>query len=453
MDTGIIVPLVIVLLVVQLAFRMPVWIALASSGLIGILLLRDPKFVTSTLASAPFEQTSTFTLTIIPMFILMGIFAVKARIAGQVFEIARRVFLRLPGGLGISTVAACAGFAAVSGSSIGTAATMSRLSIGEMRKAGYPPSLAGALVAMAGTLGAMIPPSVFLVLYAILSGESIGQMLAAGIVPGVLSAVAYMTYILIRTRKMTMAPAGARGLSAELEAAARPAGGPAPIAWRDLPYRGLVRLIILFIIIMGGIYSGLFTPTESAAIGALFAAFMLIFEFRKDGIRTMARQFIEALKETAQTTSMVFAIIVGSAVLSLFFIVARVPQTLAEALTGTDLPGWIILAGLLALLIPMGMALESISILVITVPLIYPIAMDFGFDGVWLGILIVKLIEIGMVTPPVGINVFVVAGTSGLRSSDVFRGVWPFVLIEIVMIVVLFAVPDIVLWLPSLVVE
>lgn len=453
MDTAFIVPLVIVLLVVQLAFRMPVWIALASSGLIGILLLRDPKFVTSTLASAPFEQTSTFTLTIIPMFILMGIFAVKARIAGQVFEIARRVFLRLPGGLGISTVAACAGFAAVSGSSIGTAATMSRLSIGEMRKAGYPPSLAGALVAMAGTLGAMIPPSVFLVLYAILSGESIGQMLAAGIVPGVLSAVAYMTYILIRTRKMTMAPAGARGLSAELEAAARPAGGPAPIAWRDLPYRGLVRLIILFIIIMGGIYSGLFTPTESAAIGALFAAFMLIFEFRKDGIRTMARQFIEALKETAQTTSMVFAIIVGSAVLSLFFIVARVPQTLAEALTGTDLPGWIILAGLLALLIPMGMALESISILVITVPLIYPIAMDFGFDGVWLGILIVKLIEIGMVTPPVGINVFVVAGTSGLRSSDVFRGVWPFVLIEIVMIVVLFAVPDIVLWLPSLVVE
>ncbi|MGM7669889.1 TRAP transporter large permease [Microbacterium sp. A93] len=447
MDTGFIVALVIVLLIVQLAFKMPVWIALASSGLVGILLLRDPKFVTSTLASAPFEQTSTFTLTIIPMFILMGIFAVKARIAGQVFEIARRVFLRLPGGLGISTVAACAGFAAVSGSSIGTAATMSRLSIGEMRKAGYPPSLAGALVAMAGTLGAMIPPSVFLVLYAILSGESIAQMLAAGIVPGILSAIAYMVYILIRTRKMTMTPAGAGGLAAELEAVAQPA------AWRDLPYRGLVRLVILFIIIMGGIYSGLFTPTESAAIGALFAAFMLIFEFRKDGIRTMTRQFIEALKETAQTTSMVFAIIVGSAVLSLFFIVARVPQTLASTLTETDLPGWVILAGLLALLIPMGMALESISIMVITVPLIYPIAMDFGFDGVWLGILIVKLIEIGMVTPPVGINVFVVAGTSGLRSSDVFRGVWPFVLIEIVMIVVLFAVPDIVLWLPSLAVE
>lgn len=453
MDTGFIVALVIVLLIVQLAFKMPVWIALASSGIVGILLLRDPQFVTSTLASAPFEQTSTFTLTIIPMFILMGIFAVKARIAGQVFEIARRVFLRLPGGLGISTVAACAGFAAVSGSSIGTAATMSRLSIGEMRKAGYPPSLAGALVAMAGTLGAMIPPSVFLVLYAILSGESIGQMLAAGIVPGVLSALAYMAYILVRTRKMTMQPAGPGALSAELEAAARPAGAPAPIAWRDLPYRGLVRLVILFVIIMGGIYSGLFTPTESAAIGALFAAVMLIFEFRKDGIRTMVRQFVEALKETAQTTSMVFAIIVGSAVLSLFFIVARVPQTLAGTLTETDLPGWVILAGLLALLIPMGMALESISIMVITVPLIYPIAMDFGFDGVWLGILIVKLIEIGMVTPPVGINVFVVAGTSGLRSSDVFRGVWPFVLIEIVMLIVLFAVPDIVLWLPSLAVE
>ncbi len=447
MDTSFVVSLVIVLLIVQLAFRMPVWIALGSSGLIGLLLLRDERFVTSTLASVPFEQTSTFTLTIIPMFILMGIFAVKARIAGQVFAIARRAFLRLPGGLGISTVAACAGFAAVSGSSIGTAATMSRLSITEMRQAGYPPSLAGALVAMAGTLGAMIPPSVFLVLYAILSGESIGQMLAAGIVPGVLSALAYMVYILMRTRKLKPTAVGTGSLSTELDEVAQ------PTAWKDLPYRGLVRLVILFAIIMGGIYSGLFTPTESAAIGALFAAFMLILEFRKDGPRTMFRQFVDALKETAQTTSMVFAIIVGSAVLSLFFIVARVPQSLASTLTESALPGWVVVAGLLLLLIPMGMALESISIMVITVPLIYPIAMDFGFDGVWLGILMVKLIEIGMVTPPVGINVFVVAGTSGLRSSEVFRGVWPFVAIELVMVIVLFAVPDIILWLPSMVVE
>ncbi|HEY4615396.1 MAG TPA: TRAP transporter large permease subunit, partial [Citricoccus sp.] len=162
MTTGLVVALVIALLIVLLTIRTPVWLALAASGAVGLFLLRDEVFVTRTLASAPFEQTSSFSLTIIPMFILMGIFAVKARIAGQVFEIARRVFVRFPGGLGISTVAACAGFAAVSGSSIGTAATMSRLSIGEMRKAGYPASLAGALVAMAGTLGAMIPPSVFL---------------------------------------------------------------------------------------------------------------------------------------------------------------------------------------------------------------------------------------------------------------------------------------------------
>jgi len=472
MTTGAVVLLVLVLLIVLLAIRTPVWLTLATSGAVGLFLLRDEVFVTRTFASAPFEQTSTFSLTIIPMFILMGIFAVKARIAGQVFEIARRVFVRFPGGLGISTVAACAGFAAVSGSSIGTAATMSRLSIGEMRKAGYPPSLAGALVAMAGTLGAMIPPSVFLVLYAILSGESIAQMLAAGIVPGLLSALAYMVYILVRTRGMArraagtpaMATAGTpstggRGaaggshaggghLATELESAAADR-----IPWRELPYRGLVRLVILFAIIMGGIYSGIFTPTESAAIGALAAALMLVLEFRRDGIRTMGRQFVEALQETAQTTSMVFAIIVGSAVLSLFFVVARVPQTLSGALTGSDLPGWAILAGLLLLLVPMGMALESISIMVITVPLIYPVAMEFGFDGVWLGILIVKLIEIGMVTPPVGINVFVVAGTSGLRSSEVFKGVWPFVLIELAMLVLLFAVPDIVLWLPSLAVE
>ncbi|WP_221583371.1 TRAP transporter large permease [Microbacterium sp. G2-8] len=465
MSTELAVIVVIMMLIVLLASRMPVWLALGASGIVGMLLLRDVDFVTASIASVPFEQTSTFSLTIIPMFILMGIFAVKANIAEQVFTIARSVFHRVPGGLGISTVVACAGFAAVSGSSIGTAATMSKLAVGEMRKAGYPTSLAGALVAMAGTLGAMIPPSVFLVLYAILTGESIAAMLAAGIIPGLLSTVAYSIYILVRTRRLATAPAEERGLAETLDAVAAPEGtgaatatstrGPGSPGAGDarpgrLPYRGLVRLAILFAIIMGGIYTGLFTPTESAAIGALAAAVMLLWEFRRAGSRQMMTQFVDALKETAQTTSMVFAIIVGSAVLSLFFVVARVPNMLTDSLTALDIPDWAVLALLLALLIPLGMMLESISIMVIAVPLIYPIANDFGFDGIWLGILVVKLIEIGMVTPPVGINCFVVAGTAKVRASDVFRGVWPFVAIEAVLIVVLFLLPDIVLWLPSL---
>lgn len=466
---------VILLLLGLLACRMPVWLALASSGIIGLVLLQGPDFVSKSLASVSFDQTSTFTLTIIPMFILMGMFAVKARMADQVFLIAQRVFRKLPGGLGISAVVACAGFAAVSGSSIGTAATVSKLAIGQMRKAGYPASLAGGLVAMAGTLGAMIPPSVFLVLYAVLTGESIAEMLAAGIIPGVLSAIAYSIYVLVRTRKMVLvsptasdledntpqplAPKSEQDLSpadsATATATKTEEGSPPPalLKWKELPYRGLFRIAVLFIVIMVGIYSGYFTPTESAAIGAIFAALMLVLEFRKHGIREITTRFIGALQETAQTTSMVFAIVVGSAILSLFFVVARVPQTATASLTSLDLPDWAILALLLALLLPLGMALESISILVITVPLIYPIATDLGFDGVWLGILIVKLIEIGMVTPPVGVNCFVVAGTSGLKSTQVFRGVWPFVLIEMAIIVFLFLLPSVVLWLPSMAVN
>lgn len=446
MSVGLAVLIVGITMGVLLLLRMPVWLALAISGVAGLLALRDHKFVTSALATAAFEQTSAFTLTIIPMFILLGVFAVRAKVAEQVFTIARRGFRKLPGGLGISTVAACAGFAAVSGSSIGTAATMSKLSVTEMRRAGYPTSLAGALVAVAGTLGAMIPPSLFLVLYAILSSESIGKMLIAGIIPGILSAVAYAVYVFFRTRNLP--PVEETSIEIELEGAITESKLRSEKA--RLPWRGLIRLLIIFVIIMGGIYSGLFTPTESAAIGAVTAFLILVLEFRKAGIREMTRQVVEALKETAKTTSMVFAIMVGSALLSLFFVVARVPQMISDSVTGLDIPAWMIVALLLALLLPLGMALESISILVITVPLIYPVAMDLGFDGIWLGIMIVKLIEIGMVTPPVGINCFVVAGTAKIPTAEVFRGVWPFVAIEIGLLVLFFAAPEILLWLPGL---
>lgn len=447
MSVGLAVLLVGVVLAVLLLLRMPVWLALGVSGTVGLLVLRDAKFVTSSLATAAFEQASTFTLTIIPMFILLGVFAVRARTAEQVFAIARRVFRNVPGGLGISTVAACAGFAAVSGSSIGTAATMSKLSVTEMRRAGYPSSLAGALVAVSGTLGAMIPPSLFLVLYAILSSEPIGKMLIAGIVPGVLSAAAYAIYVFLRMRRLPRE--GTETMDAALDSALAEAQEGGANAGR-LPWRGLVRLAIIFVIIMGGIYSGLFTPTESAAIGALTALIMLIIEFRSQPIRELLGEIIEALKETAKTTSMVFAIMIGSAMLSLFFVVARVPQTVAGSLTAVSLPSWLIVALLLVLLIPLGMALESISIMVITVPLIYPVATELGFNGIWLGIMIVKLIEIGMVTPPVGINCFVVAGTAKIPTVDVFRGVWPFVVVEVGLLTLFFVVPDIILWLPMM---
>lgn len=487
MSNGMLVILILVLMLALLAIRMPVGFALGLSGGFGLVLLKTFDYSTNTIGSVPFTEVASFSLTIIPMFTLMGMFAVKARVAEQVYQVAAHVFRKFPGGLGVATVMACAGFAAVSGSSIGTAATMSKLSVGEMRKHGYPLPLATATVAVAGTLGVLIPPSVILVLYAIMTGESVGKALAAGIIPGILSAIAYSVYIVIASRR---ADAKARDLKIANEAFAEvradidreietgvsplqaaiaerggkllveaPAGAVTTVhaaqqipqrLW-DLPMRGIIRVAILFVIVLGGMYSGVFTPTESAAIGALAAGVMLVAEMWREGAKAIWIAFQDALKETAGTTSMVFTIIVGSSVLSAFFVAAKVPQMLADGITSWGLNGHLTLAIMLATLLPLGMMLETISILVITVPLIYPVAMSFGFDGIWLAILFVKLIEIGMVTPPVGINCFVVAGTAGVKVDRVFAGVLPFVILDLIMTAILFAFPILSTWLPSLI--
>ncbi|HHW83489.1 MAG TPA: TRAP transporter large permease [Actinomycetales bacterium] len=486
MSNGMLVIAILLLMLSLMAIRMPIAFALGISGAVGLVLLRSFDHATATIGSVPFTQVASFSLTIIPMFTLMGMFAVKAKVAEQVYQVAAYVFRKFPGGLGVATVMACAGFAAVSGSSIGTAATMSKLSVGEMRKHGYPLPLATATVAVAGTLGVLIPPSVILVLYAIMTGLSVGQVLAAGIIPGILSAVAYSVYIIIASRRTRARDAELAAATAdELEASREPelaavlaeAGGSSRTSTsdiashevrgrriqeaisvekpverlRDLPMRGVIRVMVLFVIVLGGMYSGVFTPTESAAIGALVAGTMLIAEMWKEGPRAMWTAVVDSLKETAGTTSMVFSIIVGSSILSSFFVLARVPRMLADGVMGWGLSPTLTLIILLATLLPLGMMLETISILVITVPLIYPVAIEFGFSGIWLGVIFVKLIEIGMVTPPVGINCFVVAGTAGVKVDRVFAGVLPFVIVDLAVIAILFAFPDIVLWLPDMV--
>ena len=461
MTVSMIIAVTIGLLLLFLASRFPIALALGLSGACGLILLKGTGYTGSVLGSVSFSQTYSFGLTIIPMFILMGLFAVRANVAEYVYTIAARAVRRAPGGLGVATVMACAGFAAVSGSSIGTAATMSKLSIAQMRRHGYPASLASALVAVAGTLGVMIPPSTFLVLYAIMTSTSVAQMLAGGVVPGLLSAAAYITYIMtLGARRIGRStdPEDLQGAVGDAQAEVAAGSGLAPSddlesprPWRSLPWQGLVYIAILFSIVLGGMYSGIFTSTESAAIGALAAVVILVFENRRRGLRGITTEVRHALQDTAATTSMVFFIIIGSAILSAFFIAARVPQSITQAVTAVDLPPTLTMALLLACLIPLGMALESLSILVITVPILYPIAMEYGFDGVWLGILIVKLIEIGMVTPPVGINAFVVAGSAGLRTDTVFRGLLPLFLVELVVVVILFVFPQLSLFLPSLV--
>lgn len=485
MTVTLIITLVMAMLIILLAFEVPVALALAFSGGAGLVALKGFGYADNMLGSVPFTTTSSFSLTIVPMFILMGVLAVKARVAEQVFKVAAHVCRRIPGGLGVATVMACAGFAAVSGSSVGTSAIMSRLSVNEMRRFGYSDSMASGIVAVAGTLGILIPPSVMLVLYAIITGESVGIVLLAGIVPGIISAIAYMIYIMVAARKVgseVVASAGGsldsalvtvnagNKLARESASAGRKAASTSQmvkdshglisggsgmqtsepvVAWRALPWRGVVRVGILFAVVLGGMYSGIFTATESAAMGAITAAIILIVELRKSP-RKILTAFTESLREGASTTSMIFFIVVGSAILSTFFVAARVPESISKWIGGLDLPPMAIMGLMLLMLIPLGMVLESMSILVITTPLLYPVALEMGFDGVWLAIVIVKLIEIGLVTPPVGLNCFVVSATSGVRVERVFKGVLPFVLVDICVTALFFFFPAIVLWLPSM---
>lgn len=458
-----------VLLIAFLAIKMPVALSLGLSGGIGLVLLQGSGYATNTLGSVPFSMSATFTLTIIPMFILMGMFAVRANVAENVFAVANRFVQRAPGGLGVATVMACAGFAAVSGSSIGTAATMSKLSIGQMRASGYPASLATGIVAIAGTLGVMIPPSTFLVLYAVFAGESVADMLAAGIIPGLLAATVYILYIMIVGQRMIRRGQQSEGLHSAVEDAqaelragnarhdttvqtsTRTAVRKQTIPLRALPWRGVIHVAILFLVVIGGMYTGVFTSTEAAAVGALAGLVILVVENRRQGGRRLLRHFTASLLDTAHTTAMVFFIVIGSGILSAFLVTAGVTDWVTDWVTSLALPSMLTMALLLLCLLPLGAFLESMSILIISVPILYPIAIELGFDGVWLGILIVKIIEIGMVTPPVGIITFVVAGSAKERPETVFRGVLPLVAMDMITTTVLFLFPAITLFLPSLV--
>ena len=466
MTTVSVILLTIILLLVLLVVRAPIALALGISGAVGLVLLEGTAYATASIVGPTFSNAYSFSLVIVPMFILMGLFAVRANIAEYVFDIAAHLTKRLPGGLGVATVVASAGFAAVSGSSIGTVATMSKLSVSEMRKHGYPASLATSLVAVSGTLGVLIPPSTFLVLYAVMAQVSVAQILVAGILPGLLSAVALIIYIMTfgarKIRESGRLDSDAIAENNDTEAVVRATiKSQQSRSLKELFWRGLFYIVLLFGIIIGGMYSGLFTATEAAAFGALAAVVILIWEQRRSGLRGIVTHIRDALLDTSATTSMVFFILFGSVILSQFFVAARVPTLVRDILIDLGLSPGVMMAILLAFLIPLGMFLESLSLLLLSVPILVPLASEFavemmppGHEGlvlVWLGIVLVKLIEIGLITPPVGMNIFVVAGVTRTPSETVFRGVLPLFIVDLVVTVILFLFPWVSILLPSLI--
>lgn len=473
----------VVILLALLATGIPVSFALAAAGSLGLLVLSGTDVLSSTLGNLPYQATAKITLVVIPMFVLMGVLAEKARIAEDVFILGHRLLRRLPGGLALASLFACAAFGAVSGSSVATTATIGRMSIGQMQKYGYSTSFAAGVVAAGGTLSFLIPPSIVLVIYALMTGESVGRMLSAGIIPAIITVTVFGALILTRAvLKPELVGGKSRNISARVEAEIKTPvavgersntlsadvdgstrienslDGVEPIdeamfekmAEKRKGYGGALKVAVLFFVVIGGIYSGILTATESAAAGAVIAFLILLGEGFRLGAKGLVRLIRDSFAEAASVSSFIFAILIGASIFTYFLVSAGAPREFANWVIGLNPPPHLVVLLLLVLMIPLGMFLDSLSILLIVIPLAYPVVTGLGFDGVWFGILMIKLIELGLITPPVGMNVFVLAGTKGVTLESAFKGIIWFIPADLAIVLLLFFFPELVTWLPDL---
>jgi tripartite ATP-independent transporter DctM subunit len=444
----------IVLLFVLMAFETPIAFCLAISGTLGILMIRGVHATLATLGSLPFTTTASYSLVLIPLFLFMGLLMSNSQMLDGVFNIAQRLTRRLPGGLGLATVAACTFFGGITGSSTADAATIGRVSVGEMSKRGYNKAYAAALVSAAGTVSILIPPSLPLVMYGIITSESIGSLLLAGFIPGLLTSAIYAVMIVFLSRGRPDR-GGRPAVRAAALGAAVPAAEPPeqPIVLGD--YFSLLAGGAIFLIVVGGMYLGVFTSVEAGAIAAtvalVFTVLYSLWRFRSGRLRFLGRTLGRSLHECGQLVAMMFALVIGASLFSQFLVLARVPSELTAWVTTLHVPGAVVVAMFLLVMVPLGMFVDGLSLLLIVAPISHPIVTELGFGGVWYGVLMVKLIEIALLTPPVGLNVFVVAGLfKDLKSQDVFRQILPFVVAEFITTALLFGFPQIVMFLPDL---
>lgn len=442
--------LAFVILLWLLSVRIPVALSLLCSGAIGLYIMQDVSFTQMVIGRNLFESSSRYVLIIIPMFLLLSVFARRGTIARDAFVAAARVTRRIPGGLAVACVIGCAGLSAISGSSVATSATMGPIAIPQMVRAGYSVKIAAGVVAIAGTLGVLIPPSIALVLYAIITGESVGQLLLAGVIPGIITAAGY-SLALIGRAKLTKS-----GLGQSEDSVSIPSGfleDDTKVGNEMKPNGGvnlfsLLRVGVLFLVVVGGIYSGLFTATESAAVGAIITLIFFILDIRKS--KNIAREIYYSFREAASTTSSIMFLLVGASIFTFLVVYSGVPAAFTSAVLGLEIPATMVLILLLLAFVPLGMILDPLSMLLIAVPLAYPPIIELGFDGVWFGILVVKLVEVGLVTPPVGLNAFVVSGSvKGVTVEDTFKGIMWLLPVEVAIIGLLIAIPELVTWLPQ----
>lgn len=412
------------------ALRVPVAVAMGLVGIVGTAWLADWRMVEFILANQPFEATFPYGLSVIPLFIFMGVFAARAGLSRNLYEGVYAFIGHRRGGLAMATIGACAAFGAICGSSLATAATMSKVAMPEMRRRGYADTLAAASVAAGGTLGVLIPPSIIIILYALLTEQSIGALFAAALIPGLLGTLLYMGTVVVQV--MT-----------------NPAKGPGGDRY-DWAARGraLVRVwdvALLFVVVIGGIYAGVFSPTEAAAVGA--AGAFLFALARRQLTRSVLGQ---SLAETAVTTGMIFLILIGAALFNTFVETSRLPHLLVDLLAESGLPPLGVMVAVLVFYLILGCFMDSLSMVLLTVPFVVPVIVAQGYDPVWFGVILVTIVEVGLITPPIGMNLFVIQGTTpGLSLGTVARGIIPFVTADVVRIVLLVAFPALCLALPK----
>jgi C4-dicarboxylate transporter DctM subunit len=419
------------LLLLLLASSMPVGFAMAAAGAIGFAMIVTPSAALSMIAADLFETFSSYNLTVIPLFVLMGQIAFHSGISRRLFNTAYHWMGPLPGGLAMATIGACAAFGAICGSGPATAATMAAVALPEMRRYGYSMELAGGAVAAGGSLGMLIPPSVVFIVYAIMTEQSIGRLFTAGILPGLMVTALFCVTIAINCRL-------------------HPGLGPAapPTTWRQkiASLRGVTETLLLFGLVMGGLFAGIFTPTEAAAVGA-FGSLLIAMLQRNLSTRDLAK----ALTETVRTSCMVMTIVTGAVIFGRFLAVTLIPATLAAWLSALPLPPWCIMCLIIFFYLLAGCFVDALGLIMLTIPIFYPVVTALGYDPVWFGVIIVVVTQMGVISPPVGVCVYVVSGMErDIPLQTVFKGALPFLAALIVAAALLLAFPSIALVLPNL---
>lgn len=408
------------------------WIGFAAAvvGFMGITLIKGWGAAGGVAGFLPYAITASFSLSVIPLFIMMGYFAFYAGLTRDLFTTARAWFGQFHGGLAIATAFGSAGFGACSGSSTAAAAVMARVSIPEMKKYGYDLKLAAGAVAASGTMASMIPPSVVMVIYGVITEQSIGTLLIAGFIPGILEAILYSGMIYTRCR-----------INPRLGAAL-----PA-VSWRErmASLRGVWGMVVLMVMILGGIYTGVFTPTEAGGIGA-FGALVMALSLR----RVSWADLKSSVLETGKTTAMIFATLIGVLILLRFFALSGVTGAFTGFMLGLPWPPIGILAVILVIYVFLGMFVSATGMLMLTLPLVFPVVVGLGYHPIWFGVIAVRMAEVAFITPPVGMNVYAVrAVTPDITVEDIFRGTFWFLAMDMINIILLIAFPIIALWLPS----